>query len=51
MNKRSWEGFVCFLCDWWWLVLLIIALAVTAVLTRNLWLPLITAASATIYKI
>ena len=39
MKKDWWEGSACFLCDFWWLVLLLFVLAVTAYFTRDLWLP------------
>lgn len=41
MNPDWKEGGVCFLCDYWWVVLLILVLAVTAFFTRDYWLPLL----------
>jgi hypothetical protein len=41
MQKKWWEGFVSFLVDYWFIWLPLIALAVTAYFTRNLWLPLL----------
>jgi|YNPNPStandDraft_1061719.scaffolds.fasta_scaffold21778_3 hypothetical protein len=38
MNAEPWEDIVRFICGWWWLILLIIALGLTAYFTRNLWL-------------
>lgn len=44
MSANSFKDYKtsCFLCDWWWLILLIVVLIVVAILTRDLWLPLIT---------
>jgi hypothetical protein len=39
MNEEPWEGAVCFLCDYWWVFLILIVLAITAYFTRALWLP------------
>ena len=39
MNERPMEKLVCFLCDYWWIILIIIVLVLTAYLTRDLWLP------------
>ena len=41
MQKRKWEGAVCFVCDYWWLLLLFIILALIAAFTSNIWLPLL----------
>jgi hypothetical protein len=38
MEKRWWEGPASFLADWWWLIVLVIAIALTAYFTRGLWL-------------
>jgi len=40
MEERGSEKLVCFLCDYWWVLLIIIVLGLTAYFTRNLWLPL-----------
>lgn len=39
MNEQWWEGPVTFLCRFWWVILLIIVLALTAYFTRDLWMP------------
>ena len=39
MNETWWEGIVTFLCNYWWVILLIIVLALTAYFTRGYWLP------------
>lgn len=41
MDRKSWEGIVSFLCEFWWLLLTIIAIIVVLVLTRNLWMPIL----------
>ncbi len=41
MQERWWEGLARFVCDWWWLILLIIALSLVAYFTSALWLPLL----------
>lgn len=45
MLKRWWEDFVWFVCDWWWLILIVLAVGLGAYFTRNLWLPLLVLAS------
>lgn len=40
MKQRWWEHPICWLCDYGAVLLLIIALIVASMLTRNLWLPL-----------
>jgi hypothetical protein len=39
MNAEWWEGFARFMCGYWWVLLIIVALALTAFLTRDLWWP------------
>jgi len=39
MNDEWWEGTVCFICDYWWVFLIIIVLGITAYFTRDYWLP------------
>ena len=39
MNEEWWESPVCWVCDYWWVLLLIIVLALTAFFTRDFWLP------------
>ena len=41
MNEEWWESPVCFICDYWWALLLVIVLALAAFFTRDLWLPLL----------
>lgn len=41
MEEAWWEGPIRFLCGYWWLLLLVLVLALTAYFTRNLWLPLL----------
>lgn len=40
MNESWWENPVCWLCDYWWVLLIALVLALTAIFTRHLWLPL-----------
>jgi hypothetical protein len=44
MNEEFWERPVCFICDYWWVFLIIIVLAITAYFTRDYWLPPLLAA-------
>ena len=39
MNAQWWEGFARFLCGYWWILLIIIVLALAAFLMRSYWLP------------
>lgn len=41
MNEEWWEGPVCLLCDYGWIVLLIVLLGLIAFLTRGFWLALL----------
>jgi hypothetical protein len=41
MNEPMWEGPVCFLCNYWWVILLVIVLGVVAYFTSPYWLPLL----------
>ncbi len=41
MNEDWSEGIVCFLCDYWWVFLILLVLGLTAYFTRNMWLPLL----------
>jgi hypothetical protein len=41
MNEDWSEGPVCFLCDYWWIFLIVLVLAITAYFTRDYWLPLL----------
>lgn len=39
MNAAWWEGPVRFVGDYWWILLIVLVLALTAYLLRDLWLP------------
>jgi len=39
MNAEWWEGLVRFMCNFWWILLIILVLALTAYFTRDYWLP------------
>lgn len=39
MQKDWWESPVCWLCDYWWILLIAVILALTAYFTRDIWLP------------
>lgn len=39
MKEEWWERPSCFICDWWWAILLGMALILAAYFTRNYWLP------------
>jgi hypothetical protein len=41
MNPEWWEGPVRFLHSFWWLLLILVVLAVFAYFTRNYWLPVL----------
>jgi len=41
MNEQWWEGLVRFICGWWWVLLVLVVLALTLYFTRTLWLPLV----------
>ena len=41
MQPRWWEGLVRFICNYWWIIVLVIALALILYFTRNLWGPLV----------
>jgi len=41
VNEEWWERPVCFVCDYWWALLLAIVLALAAYFTRGYWLPLL----------
>ena len=40
MNDKGSDKAVCWLCDYWWVILLIIALVLVIYFTKDLWLPL-----------
>jgi hypothetical protein len=39
MNNDFWESPVCWPCNYWWVLLIILVLAITAYFTRQFWLP------------
>ena len=39
MQPAWWEGIARFMCDYWWVLLIIIVLGLTAYFTRSYWLP------------
>jgi len=39
MREEWWERPVCFICDFWWAILLAILLGLAVFLTRGYWLP------------
>ncbi len=39
MDKRFWERPVCFICDYWWVILLLIAALVAGLLAWNHYFP------------
>ena len=41
MNDEWWERPTCFICDYWWLLLMAIILGLAAFFTRGTWLPVI----------
>lgn len=41
MNEDWWEGATCFLCDYWWIILILVVLGITTYFTRDYWLPLL----------
>jgi hypothetical protein len=41
MNEEWWERPTCFICDYGWIILLVIILALALFFTRDLWMPLL----------
>jgi len=39
MNEKWWERPTCFLCNYWWLLLLVVVLGLTAYFSRGFWFP------------
>lgn len=39
MNESWWERPVCFVCNYWWALLLALVLLLTVFFTRDLWMP------------
>ena len=40
-KKFIWEDTACFLCDFWWAILLFLVLITSVLLTRNLWMDVL----------
>ena len=43
MDKRWWEGIATFLTDYWWVLLILLALVLLLIFTRDIWMPLLSA--------
>lgn len=41
MEERWWEHPVCFICDYWWALLIVIVLLLSVFFTRGIWLPIV----------
>jgi len=41
MHEDWWESSVCWLCDYWWALLIALILGLSAYFTRDLWLPIL----------
>jgi hypothetical protein len=41
MNRKWWEPVMGFICDNWWVLVLLLALFLAVVFTRDLWIPLL----------
>jgi hypothetical protein len=39
MQDEWWEKPVCYLCDYWWVLLILLVLTLTGWFTRDLWMP------------
>lgn len=39
MKEKWWEQPTCFLCDWWWAILLAVIVGTTLFLSRGMWIP------------
>lgn len=39
MSEVWWESVASFMCKYWWVLLVIIVLAITAYFTRQYWMP------------
>lgn len=38
MNREWWEGPVCVVCDYWWIILIVIVVGLGVYLTRDYWM-------------
>lgn len=41
MQARWWDKPVCFLCDFWWVVLILLAALTAILVSKNYWLPML----------
>jgi len=41
MNKEWWEQPACIICDYWWVILIILVVGLGVYFTRDLWMPLL----------
>jgi fatty acid desaturase len=41
LGKEWWEDFVSFLIQFWWVILLVIAIGLTLYFLRDWWMPLL----------
>ncbi|GAB4480151.1 MAG: hypothetical protein OHK0031_01080 [Anaerolineales bacterium] len=41
MNAEWWEEPVRFVCNWWWVLLLVLVLGLALYFSRDLWWPLL----------
>jgi len=48
MHKDWWESPVCWVCDYWWVVLMLLALILVGYLSRGDWMPMFSAPSGTV---
>jgi hypothetical protein len=41
MEKKWWEGIISFLCDFWWIIVAILAIGLAIYFTRDLWMTML----------
>jgi hypothetical protein len=41
MEKKWWEGIISFLCDFWWIIAIILAVGLAIYFTRDLWMTML----------
>ena len=41
MDKKLFDGFMEFVCDFWWIFVILLAIALALYFTRAYWLPLL----------
>jgi hypothetical protein len=41
MIKKPFEGFLGFICDYWWIFAILLVIALALYFTRQYWLPLL----------